>query len=350
MSNLEEIKAQKKMGLRTGLIQMSRYDLNSVELLNPKIREAIDGDLVQLLVYGEKVSCDVLIVRHPPILEDWQQYIPDVDAKNIQVIVNQPPKRDYSEEGETLYHLDRCGNHLETYFGKRGQWYPIGPLIRETLHKHHADELKSIQLEQEDWVNIIDVDEWKRSTRSTASSKVKIGRHSRDQYVKWPVEKEQLLSIYPDSDPYEIHVLGGAKSPKKVLGDLPANWNIVEFGKVEPKDFLAQLDVFVYYTHPDWIEAFGRVIFEAMAVGVPVIISPQYKDLFKEAAIYAEPEEVKGKIDELMSDAAYYKRQVDMAYAYVENQFGYSKHACRLEKYVDERKQTGLRTTEGQTV
>src|SRR5690625_6660334 len=70
MSNIEEIKAQKKLGLKTGLIQMSRYDLNSVTEVNPNVRDLIDGDDVQMLVYGEKVSCDVLIVRHPPILQD----------------------------------------------------------------------------------------------------------------------------------------------------------------------------------------------------------------------------------------------------------------------------------------
>ncbi len=65
MSNAEEIKAQKQYGLRTGLIQMSRYDFNSAKSINPKIRELIDGQQVQMIVYGERVSCDLLIVRHP---------------------------------------------------------------------------------------------------------------------------------------------------------------------------------------------------------------------------------------------------------------------------------------------
>src|SRR5699024_7084522 len=63
MSNIEEIKAQRKMGLQTGLIQMNRYDFTSRKELNPEVRAQIDGDEVQMLVYGEKVSCDVLIIR-----------------------------------------------------------------------------------------------------------------------------------------------------------------------------------------------------------------------------------------------------------------------------------------------
>lgn len=336
MSNREEIKAQKRLGMRTGLIQLSRYELNSTANINPKIRDLIDGDQVQMLVYGEKVSCDVLIVRHPPILQEWQQYVPDVEAKNVVVIVNQPPKRDYSETGEVLYTMDRCQENLIQYFGEKGKWYPIGPQIRETLYKQHRNELNMIQLEEEDWVNIIDINEWRRPSLPTRNSKIKIGRHSRDQYVKWPAGKQELLSIYPDTEKYEIHVLGGAKAPKKVIGEIPSNWKVYEFGEVHPKEFLANLDVFVYYTHPDWVEAFGRVIFEAMAAGVPVIISPNYKSLFGDGAIYAEPHEVMERIDELMSDCEYYHKVVEKAYAYVEEHFGYSKHASRLEKLINE--------------
>ncbi|MFD1639777.1 glycosyltransferase [Evansella tamaricis] len=334
MSNIEEIKAQKQMGLNTGLIQMSRYDLNSVEVMNPKVRELIDGDKVQMIVYGEKVSCDLLILRHPPALQVWQEYIPDVDAKNISVIVNQPPKRDYSGDGDTLYDIRLCVQHLEKYFGQTGIWYPIGPLVRETLEDHHKEELDSINLADEDWVNIIDVNEWKRISRPSQGDKIKIGRHSRDQYVKWPDDRKKLLSIYPDSKEYEVYILGGAKAPKKVLGQLPENWCVNEFGEMHPKDFLSDLDVFVYFTHPDWVEAFGRVIFEAMAVGVPVIIPPVYKELFGEAAIYAEPHEVKKEIAKLMDNPEYYQSQVETALVFVEKQFGYSKHASRLEGFL----------------
>jgi glycosyltransferase involved in cell wall biosynthesis len=235
-----------------------------------------------------------------------------------------------------LYDLKQCAGNFHEYFGKIGKWYPIGPLVRQTLHSHHAKELKAIKLANEDWVNIIDVDEWRRTSRPARSSKIKVGRHSRSQYVKWPADRDQLLFIYPDSDQYEIHVLGGAEAPRNVLGQLPSNWHVHEFGEVDPKEFLATLDVFVYYTHPDWVEAFGRVIFEAMAVGVPVIIPPSYNELFGEAAIYAEPKDVQEKIQQLMADDHFYMQQVEKAHAYVDKHFGYTKHASRLKDYIIE--------------
>lgn len=337
MSNAEEIKAQKQFGLRTGLIQMSRYDFNSAKSINPKIRELIDGQQVQMIVYGERVSCDLLIVRHPPVLHEWQRFIPDVKADNIRVIVNQPPRRDYGEEGELLYDIRQCAHNLKRYFGKEGIWHPIGPSVRAALQEYHADELQAIHLSDEDWVNIIDVKEWRRLSRPLRGSKIRIGRHSRPQYVKWPDDPEELLAVYPDTDDIEVHILGGAQIPRKILGYLPDNWRVYEYDEVQPKDFLASLDIFVYYTHPNWVEAFGRVIFEAMAVGVPVIIPPAYRSLFGEAAIYAEPREVRHKIEQLMKDDDYYNAQVKKAHEYVEHHFGYFKHASRLKEIVGEK-------------
>ncbi|WP_018930753.1 glycosyltransferase [Gracilibacillus lacisalsi] len=330
-SNIEEIKAQKELGLTTGLVQMYRYDLNSVTTLNPKVREQIDGKQVQMLVYGEKVSCDVLIVRHPPVLQDWQKHLPDVEAKSIKVIVNQPPKRDYTIDEQALYDIPTTVNRLKEYFGDKGTWYPIGPSVREALETHHKEDLASINLASSDWLNIINVAEWKRQERPAKQGPIKIGRHSRAQYVKWPHTKEDLLTIYPESNEFEIHVLGGAQVPKKVLGQIPANWKVYEFGEVEPQTFLKELDVFVYYTHPGWVEAFGRVIFEAMAAGVPVIIPPSYQNLFQDAAIYAEPAQVQNKVKQLMQDDELYNRQVAKAQQFVEEQFGYQMHFARLE-------------------
>ncbi len=335
MSNVEEIKAQKRMGLRTGLVQMSRYDVGPSAKVNLKIRELLDGDRVQMLVYGEKVSCDVLVLRYPPVLQEWQRFVPDVEAANVHVIVNQTPVRGYGDGGELVYTIARCEEHLQRYFGKPGTWHPIGPLVRKALHEHHAEELPEVTLAAEDWPNIIDVEEWRRERRPPRGPRPRIGRHSRDHHVKWPADRDELLAAYPASEDYEVHVLGGAKVPERMLGGLPESWRVLEFGEVHPKDFLSTLDVFVYYTHPDWVESFGRVILEAMAVGVPVILPPDFRDLFKEAAIYAEPAEVTEHVERLMADDALYKAQVKVARDYVEEHFGYTRHAARLMEKLD---------------
>lgn len=329
-SNAEEIRVQKKMGLRTGLVQMPRYELNPARKIEPKVRDLIDGDLVQMVTSTEKVSCHDLILRHPPIIQHWQRFMPDVKAVNLHFIVNQTPKADYSASGKTVYDISQCKEHLKHRFGKAGLWYPSGVMIREALYRHHAEELVEVPLAEENWTTVLNVEEWERDSRPEGGSRPRIGRHSRDGSHKWPTEPDELLAAYPDSSDYEVHVLGGAEAPRKVLGGLPENWRVLEFGELHPKDFLAGLDVFVYYTHPDWVEAFGRVIAEAMAVGVPVILPHDYRDVFEEAAIYAKPEEVLAEVDRLMSDDEYYESQVQTARDYVERNFGHTKHIARL--------------------
>jgi len=330
-SSLEEIKTQKKMGISTGLIQLYDYNFNPKRKILPQLRAVIDGTLVQMLVYGEKVSCDLLIVRYPPVLMEKQRYVPNVEANDIRVIINRPPIRYYGSAEAHLYDINQCHYILNEYFGKTGTWHPISPIVRETLYKYHIEELQQIEISKDDWVNIINAQQWKRNSRPPLGEKVRIGRHSRDDFVKWPYNKKTLLSIYPDKDEYEVHLLGGAETPKRILGYIPENWRLTDFNEVHPKDFLSQLDVFVYYTHPNWVESFDRVIIEAMATGVPVILPHNYRQLFQDAAIYAEPSQVKEKIDNLMENTEYYKRQVETAFQFVERHFGYNRHIERLK-------------------
>ncbi|ADU31887.1 glycosyltransferase [Evansella cellulosilytica] len=333
ISNLEEIKAQKEMGFRTGLIQLARYDYSPKKFINSKIRDTIDGVNVQMLVYGEQVACRLLIIRYPPVLEEWQRFVPSVEAEFACVIVNQTPMSDYGDTGIKRFDIIKCNRHLQEYFGVSGTWYPIGPLVRKTLYKHHKKEIEEISLGNDDWNNIINIKEWRRESYEPNKEKIKIGRHSRDHVVKWPENKDELLEIYPVNDNFEVHVLGGGEIPRGILGKLPENWRVYNFDEKEPKEFLATLDVFVYYTHSDWVESFGRVIIEAMAVGVPVILPYEYKELFGEAAIYAFPSEVQKKVELLIADEKKYQEQIEIANDYVEKHFGYTKHGQRLAKY-----------------
>ncbi len=332
-SNAEEIKAQRAAGLRTGLVQMALFHLNQDRPLNPGIFRLVDGEQVDWLVYGETIECDLVIIRHPWILQHAQRYLPQIRTRHVHVIVNQPPKRDYAKDSPAVCDLRNCDRTVQSWLGQRPTWHPIGPLVREALLKHHREEVDAIGgLAAEDWFNIIDLDEWKRPTGvPRRDGPIRICRHSRDQYVKWPANKKTLQAAYPSDPDFEIHVLGGAELPKKVFGgSLPSNWRVLEFGAVKPVDFLREQDVFVYYTHPDWVESFGRSILEAMAVGLPVILPPIYRPLFRDAAIYCAPEEVESRIRELMADRVAYERQVTLAHAFVSEQFGHEAHLRRI--------------------
>ena len=107
-----------------------------------------------------------------------------------------------------------------------------------------------------------------------------IGRHGRPDPVKWPRTREELLQAYPDVPDVRVRVLGGGELAVERLGRTPANWEVIEFGTVEPAEFLHGLDFFVYFHDPDLIEAFGRTIMEAMAAAGVDPNNPYFTEWF----------------------------------------------------------------------
>lgn len=334
-SCLEEIRASVAAGLRIGLIWMFRYDQGGRKIFTalPEVRSLIDGEQVKSVVFGEEASCDLLIIRYPPVLQHMQRYLPRIEAGEIKVIVNQPPVSDYGPDGVLRYRLADCARNLRQMFGKDASWHPIGPKIREALLTQHADELSEIHLSDEDWVNIIDVSSWSRGEYLPHPDRpIRIGRHSRDNAMKWPDNPETVAKVYPTSRRFEVHILGGINSIRHLVPVTPPNWTVHKFDALQARDFLAGLDVFVYFHNSNWVESFGRTIFEAMAVGVPVILPPDYRTVFGEAALYATPDQVQTMVMQLCSDPACYAAQVDKARAYVAVHYGYQMHSDRLEK------------------
>ena len=337
-SCIEEIHAQRAAGLTTGLVKMYRYDLpqpGRVDTLSI-VRDEIDGEAVSVLTYGERVTCDLLIVRYPPVLHHAQRYLPQIEPARIKVVVNQPPMSDYGPGGRRRYQIGPAEARLRETFGRPGEWHPIGPLVRGALHEHHAEELPAIDLRPDDWINVIDLAEWDRGLgggpRAAPDEPLRIGRHARDNSVKWPATAKDVLEVYPEAADIEVHVLGGAKAPTTLIGRVPANWRVAPYGARPPREFLAEIDVFVYYTHPDWVESFGRAIVEAMAAGVPCVLPPAYESVFGDAATYAEPSGAVAAARRLHADPAAYRDQAVRAQALVRGRFGHDHHIARLRE------------------
>ncbi|GGL78985.1 glycosyltransferase [Wenxinia marina] len=340
-SNASEIRAQRQAGLRTGLVQMYRYDFHRDPWrpMLPEIRNEVHAgqvaggqeSLVDVLAEGDEVSCDLLILRYPPVLRYSQTIVPRIAAGSMKVIVNQPPRSDYSDDSVVRYDLIEADRTAREMFGTAPVWHPIGPLVRQAMITHHGTDLQQIELSSEDWVNIIDLADWARRPRGPAPGRTpRIGRHSRGHAHKWPATAEDILAAYPASGPFEVHVLGGAEPAAKILGAVPENWTVHDFGARSPRRFLAELDFWVYFAHPDWIESFGRTIIEAMAVGMPVLLPEVYRPLFGEHAIYCTPAEVQGIVRDLWADAGAYHARVGAAQDFVRRRFSYETHITRL--------------------
>jgi glycosyltransferase involved in cell wall biosynthesis len=67
-----------------------------------------------------------------------------------------------------------------------------------------------------------------------------------------------------------VRIMGGT-CLRGVLGDQP-QIELLPAGAEAPEVFLRSLDCFLYRTSDEWHESFGRVVMEAMACGLPVVV------------------------------------------------------------------------------
>ena len=71
---------------------------------------------------------------------------------------------------------------------------------------------------------------------------------------------------------------------------------MLRFGEANVADFLAGIDFFVYFTHPNWRESFGRAIAEAISAGKLVITDPGTAAMFGDAVVASDG----GDVDEIV--------------------------------------------------
>lgn len=332
-SNLQELEAQTRAGLRSGLLHNPFATQQTGRPTDPKFNRLLDNDLARYVAPGDRVTCDLMIIRHPRSVELLRDDLPRIEARRVLLVINQTPCRYYGDQGrgEKVWDVPETRRILESWVGEH-EWCPISPMVREALLRHHADELGPVRLSTEDWTNIIDLPRWRREERRTPDGTVRIGRHSRDHVSKWPETRELLEAAYPAGRRREVHVLGGARSPERLLGGLPDNWVVRGYDTVPVREFLHGIDVYVYHTSTDLLEAFGRAPLEAMAAGVPTILPPRFERVFGEAGLYAEPEGVRACVEALVDDPVGYERQVEKAWSVLQERFSHDSHLERLRR------------------
>src|SRR5690606_10100598 len=92
-----EINKNEQLGLKTGLVQMSRYNLEEKKRFNKKIRQMLtEKENLQMVVYGEEIVCQILIVHNPNVLTDKQKYIPSIKTSVALIIIEETPIMSYN--------------------------------------------------------------------------------------------------------------------------------------------------------------------------------------------------------------------------------------------------------------
>jgi len=278
--------------------------------------------VADLLSPNAKVTSKVVILRHPTCINLLENLPEHLSANHFVVVINHPAR---SRKGGVEYDLESVISLVERRYGQTPTLAPISELVREACH-FDGDIATP-------WYNIF-IDHGEAATlRSNNTERLVIGRHTRDAKDKWPDNGGLIRAIYPADPSFEIRVLGGAKTARKLLGSLPANWTVFEFDELPVQAYLNSIDVYVYFHRSGWTEAFGRSIAEAVSRGIPTILPHHFEPLFGDACLYCEPSDVQPLLHKLRINPALRHEVGLRGRQRLLERFGPSVHLRRLRQH-----------------
>lgn len=323
-----EIEAQVSAGYRTGLLALKGPVLKLPHPFHPALRELIDRGAVELVDPSRPVEARLALLHHPMVFQHPPARPLRIVADVHLLVVQHPP---FDAAGRPAYDVAAVDANTAMLCGGQVTWAPLSPVVRRQLERLDQPPLLLVK----DWHHVVDIAGWRAPRPPLANGPLRIGRHSRPDPLKWPPTREAVLAVYPDDPSFDVRVLGGGPYLEKLMdGRIPANWQVQGFNPLAVKDFLAGIDFFVYYHHPQWIEAFGRTIIEAMASGCLVVLPPDFVELFGEAAAYAPPYLAPVRVRQLRSDTALANTQRAAAYDALAARFSAATHVVRLAELI----------------
>jgi hypothetical protein len=327
-SAMHLVRAARSAGLAVAILHHRRPDLDPTRPLRAEMRRAaLDLDL-RIVAPGEALAAETVILTYPPLLDQAMDRFPRISHDRLGVLVNQMAERDRAGTS-VAYDPARVRAHLADAFGWEGEWLPISARVRALM----AADPRYPAPGAGTWTPLVDTETWcARPIRWRGGERRRpvLGRHGRDHPLKWPAARTALRHAYCAGRPCETRFLGGARYARPGLW--PRNWRVEPFGARDVRDFLAELDVFLHYPHPEYVEEFGRAPMEAMATGIPVVLPPEFEPTFGPAALYAAPDEVWDRVDALWRDEAAWTAQAERGRAFVRTHCAYAVLPDRLAR------------------
>ena len=297
-STLDEIRTFQSHGLRVALVHCP-VTRDIARTISDRYRPYADLIVDWPRLSSLAVRC--LIVRHPAVVvaDPFRRIVDRLHAEQGFVVVNNSELR---ADGRRVYDIAEMVSISRQIDAPGLQFCPISPLMRAELIEYMTRTGEQLELPAQDWTPTLDPDSYLQAPKPAFGGPVALGRHGRDGAEKWHEDPAVLRCIYGDRPNRRVVILGGALQAQRRLGALPGNWVVHEFGAVPPRDYLGELDVFVYYPQSTLVEGFGRTVAEAMMAGIPCVLPGSLEKTFGDLAFYSPPEGVHDLIDRLARD------------------------------------------------
>ncbi|WFP16713.1 glycosyltransferase [Citricoccus muralis] len=306
-SLFNEINVCLSAGLRVGVIPLQNGLIPSAakRQFNRKIDDLVFNGQIDRLSLDAVNETDLLVIRWPTAVQSVPDGRSGLIPGRIVIVANHPP---YEPSGERRsYDMGTVTRNVEGLFGVRPVWAPQSEQISAMVEPL----MPSSDLSGLTWKGIISLKDGIDRNRFHPGQPV-IGRHARDDEGKWPSRREIFQKVYPIDGSAQVCILGGTKVPtqKGFMPRRPKNWEIYVFNEIDVNEYLDEkIDFFVYFHSDGWLEAFGMAILEAMSHGVVCVLPEHFRPVFKDGAVYAEPDQVQDVIAEFWDEGRYAEQQ-----------------------------------------
>lgn len=326
-----EIRALHGAGYSVGMVQKRAPILKQAHPIHPAIQACIrSGQAVLVEGRGRppEVAARLAVLHNPYVFQETGGADPKIVAERKILVAHQPV---LDQTGVPYYSVEAVQRVVDGIVGEGALWAPISPLSRRNM----LEAKLPYPILEEDWTNVIFVEDWAADRSVPVADRPVIGRHSRPGWQKWPATRDELLTVYPDDEDFAVRMLGAGEALADLLGGPPPpNWTTFEFNEMPPEEFLRGIDFFVYYHHPDWVEGFGRTIAEAAASGAVVILPEHFRPTFGEAALYRQPAEIRDTVRTLYGDWESYRLQSQLGQRLIERMYGPVPYLARIERLI----------------
>ena len=326
VATAHEIRALAEAGLSIGLVQSNADILRLQRPMHPMIRACVTRDEAVVIPADEKKAEAKLGILHNPMtFTKPPKGLPKLQFGRSILVAHQTHT---DRNGLPYYDTAHIQAACEDIVGDNLSWAPISPVVRQNLKK----TAPAIPLTEADWHNTVFPGEWALDRSKPLKSIPVLGRHGRADKDKWPASRSGILEVYPDDPELEVRLLGTGDYLKRVMGDYPKNWTAYRFGQMEPQDFVKTIDFFLYYHHPDLVEAFGRTVIEAGASGAVAILPHHFESIFGDAAIYRKSADAVETARELHGNWRQYQAQSKRAVKLIAERYGPERHVAFIRR------------------
>lgn len=333
-----EIEFAAQLGLRVGMVQLDSPLNSPKDSLGVRALDVAQLENVEVLSLNDQADVNLLVVRHPTVLQYTESLSTRLKVGHMVVVVNNPPI--LAGGTGVVFELETVRDNAAKLFGIAPDIAPESEVTRHlALTMVHSSVLADY-----DWPGFIDTDRFRPAAQSASRGTVPVlGRHSRDAVLKWPDRRSTTLAVYGGDSELEVRILGGVKSQPQQLQDaLRARARVVEFGEQAPEEFLQELDFWAYFHSDALTESFGMSTVEAMASGLVVFLPRYMRPNFDDGAVYAEPGEVREKIRAYWKDPELLRTQSLRAREVVIERYSAAAFEARLGSLLRQGKQSLL--------